>query len=594
MESAVDRIEPGELLAHQYRIDRLIGAGGFAKVYRAIQTELDRTVAVKILHPRTSPEEASPSTRAVERFEREAKLVSRLRNPHTVTVYDYGELPDGRLFMVMEHVDGKTLSQIIDQEGELAPDRIVRILKQVLASLREAHAQEIIHRDIKPGNVMVFDRIGQQDCVKVLDFGVAKSVAIEQRGEADLTVEGAVIGTPKYMSPEQLQGRPLTPASDLFSVGILAYLMYIGDVPYKSNTPKIILETMKELADGVEAFDDAPEPLRSTVTTLLEPNVDHRFQTAEEAIAALEEEPSTGDSVPTGRPQVADRSATFPMGFDPEGQMESTELTATDSSSGGAVTPEPPRTGPANSEPTPTGQLPNADSGTSATAIETPRSPSASVSQADQVSRTDPREVTTATQSSGEAETEAGAGWSPGWWMAVGAGTAVAVFGVVWLTMGVSDRSGANAADPEVAPSEQSAAPDGPSPTSDRQSGAAIEEARGVVHTGVIGSGRAAREAGTGESNDSESATEATAGSAPDEREHRPDRPEPAPAGTPENNSTASEERETKETDERSGDSSRGSGVQPFDEMDRANDDEKGATSEDDESSNEFDIKAWE
>lgn len=335
-------MEPGDVVAGRYRVERSIGAGGFARVYRAVQTDLERTVALKILRPQAL-EQDNPSMRALDRFEREAKLVSRLENPHTVTVHDYGRLEDGRLYMVMEYVDGRTLSELIEQRGRLQPERVVRVLEQLLDSLREAHAREIIHRDIKPGNVMVFDRIGQQDCVKLLDFGVAKSVAVEQRGAQELTVEGAVIGTPRYMSPEQLRGQPLTLQSDLFSVGVLAYLMYAGEVPYSSNTPAAIIDRMQRFDHDLGALEEAPEPLQSVARGLLAPDCDRRFESAEHALGALKGE----GAEPRELAVVAEAgggskgSATFPMGFDPEGKSSTTELTGATPSAKTATVAEP-------------------------------------------------------------------------------------------------------------------------------------------------------------------------------------------------------------------------------------------------------------
>lgn len=337
------RIKPGELVAGQYRIDRLVGSGGFAQVYRAVQADLDRTVAVKILRPSSDQTETSPSKRAVDRFEREAKLVSSLQNPHTVTVYDYGTLPGGRLYMVLEYVDGTTLSELVERQGPLPVDRLIPILVQILDSLREAHALDIVHRDIKPGNIMVFDRIGHRDSVKVLDFGVAKSVAREQSAaserpeQRELTAHGAVIGTPKYMSPEQLMGKPLRPASDLFSVGILAYLMYAGNLPYRSNDSGSILRRMKTFEHDLGALDNAPDLLRSVGRKLLAPEVEQRYQSADEALDDLEQRDEIEMETQQSSSVDSTASATFPMGLDPEGQTASTELTSVDSHQGSEV-----------------------------------------------------------------------------------------------------------------------------------------------------------------------------------------------------------------------------------------------------------------
>ncbi|MFB6373150.1 MAG: serine/threonine-protein kinase, partial [Bradymonadaceae bacterium] len=187
-------LQPGSLVADQYEIERLIGSGGFARVYRARQLELDRPVALKVLAPRQGRDSGSNLETVKKRFYREARLISQLQAPHTVTVYEYDVLEDGKLYMALEYIDGTDLDSLIEDEAPLTPDRITRILTQVLKALGAAHNQDVLHRDIKPTNVMVFEQFGETDCVKVLDFGIAKSVMAENQLESGLTMEGAVIG----------------------------------------------------------------------------------------------------------------------------------------------------------------------------------------------------------------------------------------------------------------------------------------------------------------------------------------------------------------------------------------------------------------
>jgi len=348
-------LQPGSLVADQYEIERLIGSGGFARVYRARQLELDRPVALKVLAPRSENDSGSSLETVKKRFYREARLISRLQAPHTVTVYEYDVLEDGKLYMALEYIDGTDLAALLSEQAPLAPDRITRILIQVLKALGAAHSQDILHRDIKSTNVMVFERFGETDCVKLLDFGIAKSVMAENQLEAGLTMEGAVIGTPRSMSPEQIQGRPLTPASDLFSAGLLLYEMYTGESPFETHDVNMIYKRMKRMPDDLGPLGDAPPPLAEVAKKLLTYEIGDRYDDAGEALADLrgresttaaespdvleevggvERPPESTDSPPA----AADESdaISFPLGLDRAGATPSTELTSV--SAGGQTT----------------------------------------------------------------------------------------------------------------------------------------------------------------------------------------------------------------------------------------------------------------
>ncbi len=227
----------GRTLNNRYLLERKIGEGGFGAVFEGKQIATGRQVALKILHPHN----VSDAT-VVARFRREAEACSKLRSTHTVTIYDFDETEDGVLYLAMELLTGHSLQHIQRTEGPLDPRRVLHILDQVAEALGEAHAQGIVHRDMKPENVMV-DRRGDEDFVKVLDFGIAKIVSGNAAGKAPaLTAIGQTVGTLEFMSPEQLRGRPLDGRSDIYALGMMAYEMLTGLLPFHGakNSTEII------------------------------------------------------------------------------------------------------------------------------------------------------------------------------------------------------------------------------------------------------------------------------------------------------------------------------------------------------------------
>jgi serine/threonine protein kinase len=200
------------VIAGRYRLLGQVGRGGFGAVFRAEQSGLKRHVAVKLLRDPW----ADPDTRA--RFEREARLVQRLRHPNTVEILDFGHDDDGSPFIVYELLEGRTLAQTLAAEGAFSPDRALGVARQLLKALAAAHALGIVHRDLKPSNVMLVPYAGERDFVKVLDFGIARSLRPDTQV---VTVEGDVIGTPAYMAPEQLRGEPPKPSADVYAVGLM-------------------------------------------------------------------------------------------------------------------------------------------------------------------------------------------------------------------------------------------------------------------------------------------------------------------------------------------------------------------------------------
>src|SRR5579859_7284312 len=228
----------GRTIAGKFLIESYIGGGAMGAVYRARQTALDKDVAVKLLHG----EHAGDATFAA-RFHREAKAASRLDHPNSLRVIDFGEEPDGLLYIAMEYLDGRDLFHVIKEDWPISAARAADVLSQALAAVAVAHEMGIVHRDLKPENIMVLpgttDDGHPRDLVKVCDFGIAKFTdAREARasGGAKLTTQGIVVGTPEYMSPEQGKGEALDARSDIYAMGVILYQLLTGRVPFDAET----------------------------------------------------------------------------------------------------------------------------------------------------------------------------------------------------------------------------------------------------------------------------------------------------------------------------------------------------------------------
>jgi serine/threonine-protein kinase len=229
-----------------------IGQGGMGEVHRARHELLDRDVAVKLL-----ARDASPADR--ERFEREARLTARLAHPNTISVFDFGQAPDGRLYYVMELVDGVTLSTLVEREGAQRPSRVVHILTQLCASLREAHAAGLVHRDIKPENVLLCRQGGIDDHTKLLDFGLV------QDSNGAKQSSSCVVGTPLYLAPEAIASpESVGPKSDLYAVGALAYYLLTGRHVFDGRT---IIEVCSK---HLHAAPEAPSAIEPSIPSELE------------------------------------------------------------------------------------------------------------------------------------------------------------------------------------------------------------------------------------------------------------------------------------------------------------------------------------
>src|SRR5687768_3539984 len=259
----------------RYELVRKLARGGMAEVFLARDLLLDRPVALKVLYP-----ELSRDPTFVERFRREAQAAANLSHPNIVSVYDWGE-EDGTYFIVMEYVEGRTLAQIVSDEGPLLPDRAADVAIDVAGALGFAHRNGVVHRDVKPGNVLS-SPLGQ---VKVADFGIARAVSTEE----NLTQAGTVMGTATYFSPEQARGEQVDPRSDVYSLGVVLYELLVGDPPFKGDSPvAVAYKHVQEQAELPTTRNPRiPVALEAVTMKALAKNPANRYASAEELAADL-------------------------------------------------------------------------------------------------------------------------------------------------------------------------------------------------------------------------------------------------------------------------------------------------------------------
>ncbi len=259
----------GQTLDDKYRLDERLGEGGMGTVYHGTHLLIDRPVAVKVLNPRFVEDEA-----AQERFRREARAAGRLRHTNAVAVTDFGRTADGLFYIVMELLEGRSLRDVLAREAPLDAARAVSLMLQISAAVAAAHEAQVIHRDLKPGNIFVVQRPHAPAIIKVLDFGIAKLAtdAVDGLDQKPLTQTGVMIGTPRYMSPEQCDGADLTPASDVYSLGIILYEMLTGTTPFTGPTPlSVALKHSSELPRAPREFvASIPAELETLVLQALE------------------------------------------------------------------------------------------------------------------------------------------------------------------------------------------------------------------------------------------------------------------------------------------------------------------------------------
>jgi serine/threonine protein kinase len=293
-------LQPGEVVDGKYTIVRLIGEGGMGAVYEGENTRIHRRVAIKVLHGHVAT-----NTQAVTRFEREAQAAGRIGSEHIVEVLDLGSLPNGDRYMVMEFLEGESLSDRIRARGRLSMEEAFYVLRQVLEGLAAAHSAEIVHRDLKPDNVFVLKgRRGQRDFVKLLDFGISK---FNKLGDSafSMTSTGAVLGTPYYMSPEQARGKGIDQRTDVYSTGVILYECVTGAIPFQAETfNELMFKIGLEEPPPVKSLNpDVDDDFAAIIKKAMTRDANERYATALEFQQALDDWAQThGISAPRSRP----------------------------------------------------------------------------------------------------------------------------------------------------------------------------------------------------------------------------------------------------------------------------------------------------
>ncbi len=289
----------GTVIGERYRLVEKLGAGGMGTVYRGEHITLKKRVAVKFLH-----REMSANPELVTRFEREASTAANLDHPNVVAATDFGRLPDGTFYLVMEFVEGRSLRKVIQDDGRFHPLRVLRILRQIGAALSRAHSMGVVHRDLKPENIVVADREGERDVVKVIDFGIARVTKAD--GPA-LTQLGTVFGTPEYMAPEQAMGQPVDAAADQYALGVIAYELFTGGRPFHADDAVDLLRMHvgAPVTPPSERATDVPAALDPVLMRMLAKRPVERFENVPSALMALEQALATA-AVPS---QIVSRAA---------------------------------------------------------------------------------------------------------------------------------------------------------------------------------------------------------------------------------------------------------------------------------------------
>jgi len=307
------------VFGRRYRVTEKIGSGGMAEVYKAVDEVLGRTVAVKVLHPRYASDPGF-----VARFRQEAQAAANLSHPSIVNIYDWGR-DDDTYYIVMEYVRGTDLKAIIEQQGAIDPMKAAEYASQVCAALAVAHGYDIIHRDIKPHNIV----LAADGTVKVMDFGIARA------GNSTMTQTGSVLGTAHYVSPEQAQGRALGPASDLYSLGVVLYELTTGRLPFDADTPvAVALKQVNEEPVPPRTINpNIPPALEAVILRAMQKDPSARYASAEEMRADLKR-------------VLAGGSVAAPAAVAAGGMDETSVMPAVGAAAGSRVRPIPKRRNP--------------------------------------------------------------------------------------------------------------------------------------------------------------------------------------------------------------------------------------------------------
>lgn len=285
-------LQPGMIIRNKYQIIERIGIGGMGLVYRGRHLTFNEICAIKIVN-----DDIAGNASFLQRFQTEAIVARKLRHPNAVRVEDFDYTEDGRPFIVMELVEGKNVSEILQKEGALSVARAIRIARQVGLAIGVAHKLGIVHRDLKPGNIILTTDEQGQETAKVLDFGIAKLREIAGEDRPEMTMTGMVVGTPLYMSPEQFLGKKaggeVDGRTDIYSLGVVLYQMITAQLPFEAETPYALmlqhLQTSARPPHEVKPELHIPSALSQVILKAMEKSRENRFQTAEEFVAALDQ-----------------------------------------------------------------------------------------------------------------------------------------------------------------------------------------------------------------------------------------------------------------------------------------------------------------
>ncbi|HKE16131.1 MAG TPA: protein kinase [Kofleriaceae bacterium] len=340
----------GTTLNGRFTVEKKLGEGGFGAVYNGVQLLTGRKVAIKLLHP-----EMTRDQNVVARFRREGQVLCSLRDAHTITTYDFDQTADGTLFIAMELLEGRSLHDVFHDEAPIAWQRMLKIMSEMCSSLEEAHTLGIVHRDLKPENIYLEHRPGNPEFVKILDFGIAKVMRGDGGGiggdmSPQLTATGQTLGTLEYMSPEQLMGKPLDGRSDIYGLGVVAFEMLTGRLPFPDavGPAALISAQLKKTPptpSKINTRGSMPPEVDSLILKMLAKDKNQRFRDAAELRSATEDVLST-----LGRPSSS-RAASSPSSPAPSSGSGRTPSSPPPASSSRAQPPsQPPPSGPGAAE----------------------------------------------------------------------------------------------------------------------------------------------------------------------------------------------------------------------------------------------------
>ena len=276
----------GELVHDRWRILSALGRGGMGDVYLAENVALGRKEALKIIKPSLA---ADPQF--VSRFRREARAINRLRHPNIIAVHDFGRLSDDRFYMALEYAEGQSVHELLGRNDHFAVPRALHVLGQLAYAVHHAHSRGVVHRDLKPDNLIL---VGEDETLKVLDFGIAKIVDPEHADSIAVSTGNLVYGTARYLSPERAAGIGNDPRSDLYSIGILAFELVVGGPPFTGSAEEVVRAHLTHVPERPSAWRPSlaiPKELDAVVLRCLEKKPERRFQTAAELYAALHRVP---------------------------------------------------------------------------------------------------------------------------------------------------------------------------------------------------------------------------------------------------------------------------------------------------------------